>query len=84
MPIVCAVLATMTRANRARYFPLKLVIYRLVHEQKFLGSPRYPGMTIEAHVPSTDTVGGLLWTLPLIALSLKSVASISLEVLAAL
>lgn len=74
----------MTRANRARYFPLKLAIYRLVQEEKNLGSPRYPGMAIEAHGPSTDTVGGLLWTLPLIALSLKSVASISLEVLAAL
>ena len=85
MPIVCAVLITRTRANRARYSPLKLVIYRLVHEEKYLSSPRYPGMTIEAHGPSTDTAGGLLQILPLIALSLKpSVTSVSLQALATL
>ena len=85
MPIVCAVLIAMAPANQARYSPLKLVICRLVHnKKKYIGSPRYPGTIFEAHGPSKDTAGGLLQTLPLIVLSLKSVTSISLNALAAL
>ena len=84
MPIVCTVLFIRTRANRARYSTLKLVIYLLVHQLKYLSSPCYPGMTIEAHGPSTDTAGGLLRTLPLIALFLSLVTSVLLKALATL